>query len=205
VRGFSQQEGRHAREHERFFEALEAQGLDVRRFLRLYERVAYGVIERAAPPWLRLSTTAACEHYTAILAEGALRAGLLEGASAELRRLLLWHAAEEIEHRAVAFDVLAQVEPGYLVRLAGLGMATACLGGFWMVGTASLLAQEPGPRLERLRRLAADWRAIRASGKPGVGAVFARGLSEYVRPGFHPSQADTDELAATYLASVGLA
>jgi predicted metal-dependent hydrolase len=31
-----------------------------------------------------------------------------------------------------------------------------------------------------------------------------RGLREYLRPDFHPSQKDTDGLAAAYLASVGL-
>jgi predicted metal-dependent hydrolase len=35
--------------------------------------------------------------------------------------------------------------------------------------------------------------------------VFVRGIREYLRPSFHPSQLDVDELAETYLAEVGLA
>ncbi len=155
IKGFFAQEGRHAREHERVFRLLEEQGYEVARFLRLYERVAYGVIEELAPPALRLATTAACEHYTAILAENALAHRLLDLAHPSIRALLLWHASEEIEHRAVAFDVLQQVSPSYPLRVAGLAMATACLGGFWIAATLMLLRQEDAP----FARLRSDWRA----------------------------------------------
>ena len=85
IKGFSG-DGRHAREHERLSRALEAQGYDVARFLRLYERVAYGLIERACPPMLSLAVTVACEHFTAMLAENALAGGLLApGPSADAR------------------------------------------------------------------------------------------------------------------------
>jgi predicted metal-dependent hydrolase len=199
AKGFFGQEGRHAREHERVFEMMEAQGYDVRRFLRLYEAVAYGVIERVAPRALALSTTAACEHYTAILAEHALRHRLLDQAHPAMRALLYWHAAEEIEHRDVAFDVLQAVHPSYALRVAGLAMATACLGGFWVVATLMLLGQEKDLALPRLRR---DWGVARERARQH--GVFVKGLREYLRPGFHPSQKETDSLAAEYLASVGL-
>lgn len=201
VRGFFGQEGRHAREHERLFRLLERQGYDVGRFLALYERIAYGLIERVSPPALRLASTAACEHFTAILAEDALRRRLLDLAHPTLRALLLWHAAEEIEHRAVAFDVLRAVHPSYALRVAGLVMAAVCLGGFWALATGMLLWQE-----RRLggARLAADWRRARAHDAAARG-LFRRGIRDYLRRDFHPSQKDTDRLAADYLASVGLA
>jgi predicted metal-dependent hydrolase len=199
VKGFFGQEGRHAREHERVFEMLEAQGYDVKRFLRLYERIAYGVVERIAPASLALATTAACEHYTAILAEHALRHRLLDLAHPSMRALLLWHASEEIEHRDVAFDVLQAVHPSYALRVAGLAMATVCLGGFWVAATLMLLRQEKGLDGRRLRR---EWGVARERARDH--RVFRTGLREYLRPGFHPSQKDTDGLAAEYLASVGL-
>jgi uncharacterized protein len=200
VKGFSGQEGRHAREHERFFERLREQGFDVERFLRLYQRIAYGVIEKLATPELRLSTTAACEHFTAILAEDALRTRMLDLAPPALRGLLLWHAAEEIEHRSVAYDVLQLVNPGYGLRVAGLVMATACLGGFWAMGTTMLLWED---RSVGARRLLADWRKVRERRQKG--SVFVRGLRDYLRRDFHPSQSDVDRLATEYLQSAGLA
>ncbi|MFT3767040.1 MAG: metal-dependent hydrolase [Minicystis sp.] len=199
IKGFFGQEGRHAKEHERVFRILEAQGYDVRRFLRFYERVAYGFIEKVSPPSLRLATTAACEHFTAIMAEHALRDGLISQADPTMQQLLLWHASEEIEHRAVAFDVLNEVAPGYGLRVAGLAMATLCLGGFWAIGAAMLILQDE--HIDRDRMLA-DWRIARERRK--VSDVFARGIREYLRPGFHPSQSDIDGLASSYLASVGL-
>ena len=131
IKGFFGQEGRHAREHERVFRLLEEQGYDIERFLGLYERIAYGFIEKHAPHALSLATTAACEHFTALLAEDVLSSDVLDSAHPSMRALLLWHACEEIEHRAVAFDVLRQVNPSYALRIAGLAMATLMLGGFW--------------------------------------------------------------------------
>lgn len=200
VRGFAGQEGRHAAAHEQYFEALRHQGYDVDTFLRLYQRVAYGFIERASPPALRLSTTAACEHFTALLAEFALRRRVLDLAHPAMRDLLLWHAAEEIEHRSVAFDVLERVSPGRAMRVAGLAMASACLGGFWIAGALALLAQEPQlSRADKLRQ----WREARA--RRGDASIFRRGVREYLRADFHPAKNPIDHLASEYLASAGIA
>jgi hypothetical protein len=204
IKGFFGQEGRHAKEHERFFEILTAQGYDIARFGRLYEKVAFGFIERLAPPELSLATTAACEHFTALLAENALRLRILdEIADPSMRALLLWHSAEEIEHRAVAFDVLQQVNASYSLRVAGLAMAASLLSGFWVLGTLSLLAQEDASA----RELYADWRKVkRFSESRGERAVFLRGMRQYLGRDFHPLQdASLDALARDYLAGEGLA
>lgn len=200
IRGFFGQEGRHAKEHDRVTALLEEQGFDIDRFMRFYEALAYKMIERASPPELRLATTAACEHFTALLAENALRYGVLQRAHPAMRELLMWHAAEEIEHRAVAFDVLQEVNPSYALRVAGLGMATLMLGGFWWLGAASLMVQDDALNWPRLRQ---DWKTFRANRPPE--AVFVRGIRQYLRPDFHPTQSDTDALAAQYLSAVGLA
>jgi predicted metal-dependent hydrolase len=204
VRGFFGQEGRHAKEHDDFNRVLAAQGYEVERFLRLYERIAYGFIERVAPPPLRLAATAACEHFTAILAENALRLRFLDVADERMRALLLWHACEEIEHRDVAFDVLAEVDPSYALRVAGLAVAGACLAGFWAAGTLHLLAQERKQYgVLRLLRGFGRLRAHRASFH-GRKPVFVDGVKQYLRRDFHPSQNDVDALAREYLAATGL-
>jgi uncharacterized protein len=200
IKGFFGQEGRHAKEHERVFAILEEQGYDVARFLRVYERIAYGALEKIAPPALRLSVTAACEHFTAIMAENALKGRILDAAHPSMRALFLWHAAEEIEHRAVAFDVLREVSPSYALRVAGMALAASLLAGFWLAATVTLVLQERGvPRA----RLLEDWGVARSTRKER--AVFLPGIREYLRPDFHPSQKDTDRLAHAYLSSVGLA
>jgi uncharacterized protein len=200
VRGFFAQEGRHARAHEKFFERLEAQGYDVGGFLRVYERIAYGFLERSFPPSYRLAVTVALEHFTAIMAEGALRDRYLDKAHPALRDLLFWHAAEEIEHRAVAFDVLAAVAPGYGLRMAGLVLASLALAAFWAAGTLTLLEQD---------RRRGDVDLLAELGKmknhPIGRRVFLRGIESYLRRDFHPLQSDTDDLAGQWLAERGMA
>jgi predicted metal-dependent hydrolase len=199
IRGFFGQEGSHAREHERQFRLLEEQGFDLTTFFKFYNWLAYEVLEKASPPELRLAGTAACEHFTALMAENALRIRLLDHAHPSMRALLLWHSAEEIEHRAVAFDVLQQVNPSYALRVAGLALATVTLSGFWALGAATLIQQD---KQLGWKRAVSEWRSIRANRKQE--AVFVRGIREYLKRDFHPSQNRIDELAAEYIESVGL-
>jgi predicted metal-dependent hydrolase len=199
VRGFIAQEVRHAMEHERFFESMEAQGYSIRRYLEIYERVAYGFLEKITPPKLHLSTTVALEHFTAMFAERALSAGFLdESAHPALRDLLLWHAAEEIEHKCVAFDVLKEVDPSYALRMAGLAMATVTLVGFWMAGAAMLLAQEKDmPPTAIAKHLKVGYQ----QGRIGNGDML-RAFVEYLRPSFHPADNDNFHLARDYFERV---
>jgi len=176
------------------FDALRAQGFEIDRFLARYERVAYGILEKGAPAELKLATTVALEHFTAILAEEALTSGVLEGAHPAMRQLLTWHAVEELEHKAVAFDVLAAKRPSYAWRMAGLAMATSTLGVFWLLATRELLAQDgmslgdAARELKKLRKIAAK---VGVSQRGSVARrVFLRGIREFARPGFHPFDRD---------------
>ncbi len=197
VKGFFGQEGRHAHEHERMFATLEQQGYEIRGFLRAYERIAFELLEPRFGRELALSVTVALEHYTAIMAEGALRHGVLEHADERVRALLLWHAAEEIEHKAVAFDVLQRVNPSYALRMGGLAIATAGLAGFWFAAVIMLLRQEPGMRWREVLR------QLRSGDRESIARrVFLRGIREYIRRDFHPWQNDNYELAREHLAGL---
>lgn len=203
VKGFFGQEGRHARAHEDYNDMLRAQGYPVDRFLDRVDRVSYGWLERRTPPELRLAMTAAAEHFTAIMAENAFRRQILALAHPTMRELLLWHAAEEIEHKAVAFDVLQKVNPSYALRIAGLAVSTVMLGAWWILGTASLLRHEK-ITLAELRAEARGLRAARGD-EDGIGKrVFGRGIREYLRRDFHPSDNDNYHYAVAHLRSVGL-
>jgi hypothetical protein len=197
IKGFFGQEGRHAREHDRFTEILRRQGFEVDRFLEQYQRISLWIEERT-PPELRLAITAACEHFTAILADGAFRHGVLDACAPEMRELLAWHAAEEIEHKAVAYDVLQRVDPSYRTRVLGLVMATVLLGGFWIWGGAVLMRQD-GLRWGALRRL----RKVQGHGGV-IRRVFMRGIREYLRRDFHPRQQRNEGLAAEWFAARGM-
>lgn len=197
IRGFLGQEGGHAREHERFFQVLEAHGYRIRPFLERYERVTYDIIAGRMSPALRLAATAACEHFTALMAERVLAGDVLAPAHPVMRDLLMWHAAEEIEHKSVAFDVLQRAHPSYALRMRGLLWATVLLAGWWMAATRMLLAQEGFTRAHLRRERA---RLTRLRGRRAVWRyVLLRGILEYARPGFHPSDRDNRHLAHRYL------
>ena len=200
IHGFGGQEGRHAKEHERFFRVLEAQGFELNRFLKIYEAVAFGLVEKNVSPELCLAATAACEHFTAILAEAAFTQHPFDAAHPAMKALLLWHAAEEIEHRSVAFDVMQIVNPSYALRLEGLAVATALLGTFWMLGTATFLVQDKDATI---KKIIADARQARTGEL--WGRVFGHGIRQYFRRDFHPREMQLDAFATEYLKSVGLA
>jgi predicted metal-dependent hydrolase len=194
VRGFFGQEGRHAQAHERFFETLREQGYDVDAVLKPYEDLAYGRIEKMTSPALRLSVTVALEHFTAILAEDALVAEDLAGAHPVMKQLLEWHALEELEHKAVAFDVLRAVHPSYALRVTGLARGSLVLAGVWVQATRALLAQDGMTLRDAFRELGALRKEGERTGKhvskPIFTRVFVRGIREYLRPGFHPNDKD---------------
>ena len=197
IKGFGGQEGRHAKAHEDFFDTLRAQGYQLDRFLRVYEWLSYNLLERAAPPALRLSATAAAEHFTAIMAEGVTADPLFELAHPALRQLLLWHAAEELEHKSVAYDVLQAVNPSYPLRIGGLVVSTAMLATMWWSATLMLLRQDHIGPLTAWKRLR-EARKVRKV-EPIFRRVFVRGIRAYLARDFHPDDNDNYHLATVLL------
>ncbi len=191
VRAFFSQEGRHAHAHDRFNQVLRDQGFEIDGFLERYQALLTRV-ENALAPELRLSVTAATEHFTAILAEGVFTGPILHSAALPMKTLLAWHALEEIEHRSVAFDVLQKVNPSYALRLAGLAIATATLAGFWTWASIMLLRQDEG-RKKASRYFSSKDRPLI------IRRVFLRGIRAYIRKGFHPKDAPLDQLAAAWM------
>jgi len=199
VKAFMGQEAQHGHAHSQQIDVLEEQGYRVRDWLTWYRRVAYDRIEPWTPWRWRLATTVALEHLTASFATFALEERFLDSAHPSMRELLLWHAAEEIEHRAVAFEVHRAVGGGYVERLIGMLIALSVLAVFWKSATTHLVRQEPD--LDRSRVRAAKKRL--ADQGRSRWRMLTRALGPYLRPSFHPLQAHDDAPAAAYLASVG--
>lgn len=204
ARGFMAQEVRHGIEHERFFATLEAQGYELGPFLRFYEERYLPWMERTLSPELLLAGTAALEHYTATFGDLVLSGPLLDQCDPDVRALLKWHAAEEIEHKAVAFDVLMRVNPSWGLRMRGFAMASFGLFGLWAAALIMLikqdLASEDAPNLrQQLDELGRLGHAL-------FGLDFlpqaTRAILDYLRPDFHPADHDNLALATAYLATI---
>lgn len=201
VKGFFAQEAHHGAAHLRHYDVLRAQGYEIDRFLEVYDRIAWKLAEPAFSPAMRLAVTAALEHYTAIMAEGVFVSNVLDVAHPQMQSLLKWHAAEEIEHKCVAFDVLKTVNPSYALRVGGMAIATVGLVGFWSAATLMLLRQDRRAGRTVTAEHRADFKQFQRE-RPVLREVFARGLKQYFRKGFHPSQNDDLALAREHLATM---
>lgn len=105
VEAFTAQESVHSREHAAYNALMKKRGIPVHKFERMI-RGGTQLALRYLPRKALLAATCAYEHYTALFAEMLLGdREVLAGAHPFYRDIWRWHAMEEEEHKAVAFDV----------------------------------------------------------------------------------------------------
>ncbi len=196
VAGFIGQEATHRHLHHLYNLQLERQGL-----VNRWQHWAAGRLKIARDRNIRpihlLAVTAAYEHCTAVFADGALRyANWFDGADPRLQLLWRWHAAEESEHRAVAFD-LYQTLSGhhgwrirwyvYVLVLFGLDSLRQTLLNLWHDGS--------------LFRPATWWGAATFFwGRNGMVWRCTLPLLAYFGRDFHPDRHGDKALAERWLA-----
>ena len=192
VAGFIGQEAIHSREHEEFNERLRRLGFRTDIVDRLV-RITFGISEWLPGKARRLATTAALEHYTATLAGVLLVDPEARAAfgNDEVRRLLVWHALEETEHKSVAFDVYVQVSGNERLRRLIMNTTTVGFFGVTVVCTTLSLLTDPGTWRHPVR-VARGLAALRRS--PWLNRRVWRELRDYNRVGFHPNDHDTAAL-----------
>lgn len=210
VIGFIGQEGMHASSHQGVVDYFDAHGLDTRGYVAqvaaLFQRILgdRGLEGRAQQEWLvlRVSAVAAIEHLTAVLGDWILNTPGLDaaGADATMLDLLRWHGAEEVEHRAVAYDLFQHLDGRYHRRVLTYLIGGPALVLLWAQGTSYLMRHDPSNPLGRGPR-PWDWaRAARKGLVPSVG-LLARASWKYLLPGYHPSREGDTAQAVAYLAT----
>ena len=106
VTGFIGQEAMHGKEHRAFNEMLVGHGYEAAPKVDRWLRGFLQMVRKVLPKRSQLAATCALEHFTAIMAERLLRdERMREPMHPSIRPLWMWHALEESEHKAVAFDV----------------------------------------------------------------------------------------------------
>lgn len=184
ARGFVKQEAQHALEHEKFLANMRAQGYEIDATLRLVEDVITRFVENHTSEEFRLALTAGFEHLTSLLAEIGLSEDFFKDAHPEMKALFEWHALEEIEHRAVAYDVLQSVDKNYARRAAGLLTAYLILSGLSGYVTANLLWQDRLLLKRDTLKEALDVFILEHRLLPKALEIFVR----YLKPRFHPGE-----------------
>lgn len=189
VANFIGQEATHGREHRALNARLTALGYPAQRYeARTRRFIAFR--ERHAKPITNLAVTAALEHFTATLAEltltdATVRAQLGHPA---IQDVFLWHALEELEHKAVAFDVYRAAGGTERERIKAMkAVRRLFIGRLAVQVVASMLRDRDTYRPRRL------WASLQyARRSPLFSKSVWRALKEYDREGFHPDQHDTD-------------
>ncbi|WP_327682475.1 metal-dependent hydrolase [Streptomyces sp. NBC_00467] len=216
VKGFMGQEATHSVQHSHVLDHLAAQRLATEDFTRhvdfLFEKLLGETppFNAPVPPreWLRfrLSIIAAIEQFTAVLGDWVLRAEGLDRAGADeiMLDLLRWHGAEEVEHRAVAFDMYQHCGgsglPRYARRIEGMAVTTPVLLWLWAWGTAYLIRHDP-ELAGRLRYSLREHNRAVAKGLLPTWRELGAAIPRYFRRSYHPSQEGSLRRAVDYLAT----
>ncbi|HEV7555095.1 MAG TPA: metal-dependent hydrolase [Kofleriaceae bacterium] len=195
VAGFIGQEAMHGREHRSFNELLVEHGFAAAPKVDAWLRRFLGTVRRVLSPKSQLAVTCALEHFTAMLAEQLLsNQRMREQIHPSIRPLWMWHALEESEHKAVAFDVYRAAGGGYM-RRAGMMLVTSTVF-FAVVGVTHARLMSARGILFR------PWKWLRGIGRLYVWpAYFLRLVPAYLsyfRPRFHPSDRDNQALVETW-------
>lgn len=201
ISAFIGQEAMHSKEHAAYNEYAAEHGIDLER-LELRIKVLLEWVTKITTKKQRLAATCALEHFTATMAEQLLQREDLttQMNDPKLYQLWMWHAIEENEHKAVAYDVYQAVGGGYFTRVAM--MATSTVIFFGVIAWFQLhLLRKDGQLF--------NWR----SWKKGLGMLFSprNGFLtklllpylDYYRPGFHPLDHDSKQLEQRWRQRLG--
>jgi uncharacterized protein len=196
IAAFVQQEAMHTREHVVFNKLLRTAGYDLTAMdAETRRRVDEA---RTRPHLVQLALTVALEHFTAIMAHSLLtEREPLPGAPEEIVRLWQWHAIEEIEHKAVAYDTyLAATQRMSGLRRWALRCHVMALVSvqFWYSNFQRMadFFRQDGMNTPRTWWRVAKYLLV----KPGM---MRRIFWDYLRfygPGFHPWHRDDRKLIA---------
>ena len=187
--GFVGQEGQHARAHAAFWPILDQQGYDTAGYRRAAAQL-FKTLETRFSVAFNVAILAGFEHLTECIAEHCLRQDTFAQAEPELKALFEWHAAEEIEHKSVAYDLMVALGQAYWPRLASLVEGSVIGIGFLVWGLLLLLGQDK----QLWKRSTGDDMVDFFFVKAGLFWPLCRNFAAYFVPSFHPSQRHNDEL-----------
>lgn len=193
IRGFIGQEAMHSLEHVAMNQHVRDQGIP----LEALEKSLKVILDfaRKLPERHQLAITCGLEHLTAVMADMLLaRDDLRDDMDESMRPLWVWHAIEETEHKAVAFEVFQGVGGTYAERAFYLAFSSAMLGIVTTAFTGHMMLndRENFSLKDSAKGLWRMW------GKNGTFSSLIPTWLDYFRPDFHPWQHDNSDLIARF-------
>ena len=192
VEAFCAQEASHAAEHRTYNRHLVRQGYTAIAIANKIQKSLFLLVKNLSSDSLLLALCTAGEHITAMMGHEYLAYPLKwrHLCDPTMDSLWAWHAAEEIEHKAVCFDVYQTLCGNYWLRCLALVM-TNIPSFFVIVGLHFYMFAVDGIFFK-----CQTWRdyARIMLGREGFLARIAKEYYKYFDPNFHPWQYDDSNL-----------
>ena len=193
VKGFIGQEATHRHLHGLYNAHLDKQGLINHWGPRSQRRLDKGrreLFEKSDKGHLHeLAITAAFEHYTSIFGDMVLErmdqeGDWFAGAEEPLKTLWRWHAAEESEHKCVAFDLYQRLGGNHTWRMRWFWFVTVQFSADVFRQTVNNLWHD-----KTLFKPSTWWSAGKfLFGRHGLVWRCSKPIAAYARKDFHPMQ-----------------
>ncbi|KHN66543.1 metal-dependent hydrolase [Acinetobacter calcoaceticus] len=215
ISAFIGQEAMHTQEHVNFNASAQKFGHDVEaleKFTDTAIQTAIKTFVKIVKPFgmtkdmVDLTATTALEHFTATIASQLLVNTHIQELMTDetMSTMWYWHAIEENEHKAVAFDVYEGVfgkgVKAYALRTSSLVFAMTLIFLIQSSFVLRLLKQDKKLNLDELSVI------YKYAYSPSKGIItgMAKEMLAYFKPGFHPNYLDTVGLLKTWKAKLGL-
>ena len=188
IAAFIGQESMHSKAHAEFNAAWRSEDYNLDRFQAWLARKDDYV--KNLHPKIQLAITCAFEHFTALLGGYILRhPEVLATLDEDAAKLWVWHAIEEIEHRAVAFDVYQAVYGDDKIRRMIMRSVTTGFASLTLYSATRLFLQDKKKSLPKV--------GGNIFGFYLLGKMFLQLAPEYLayfKRDFHPSEIDYTKL-----------
>lgn len=155
------------------------------------------ILARQLPPDHQLAITVAQEHFTSMLARHLLgHPQMVELIHPGYRKLWVQHSIEELEHKAVAFDLFQHLKLSRRIQFKGMFDATYSTARFLFGAAFEVVLASKGRKLEGLLS------ALKIFFHPSFGLFWSSMALQWVSffmPWYHPNNKDDSALIKQWM------
>ena len=188
IAAFIGQEAMHSKAHTEFNTAWRSESYQLDRFQAWLERKDHYI--KNLHPKIQLAITCAFEHFTALLGGYLLKhPEVLATLDEDAAKLWIWHAIEEIEHRAVAFDVYQHVYGDDAIRRMIMRSVTVGFASLTFYSATQLFWQD---KKKSIPKVGGNLFGLYFIGKMLI--ALSPEYFSYFKGSFHPSKRDYSNL-----------
>lgn len=190
LKSFIQQEANHSREFQKFLQHHIYHYYPELK-LKITSFPIFGLLALLGGRKMRLSLTVIAEHFTAVIADIQLKhPDSFQGIAPDIAILWQWHCIEEIEHKAVAFDVLSYCGYSYFLRLITFLFVAPFIIWTFIRFFCRMMKKDKNHR---------QWQFYKANFtfiKKNASLLWQgfKHFSAFIKPSFHPWQHDNKDL-----------